>query len=890
MNIFKLMIIKDIQIDGFGIYNDFQIRGLQIGVNIIYGRNEAGKTTLLRFIRYILFGNRKQRDNKLSPLNGGAEGGRILAVLSSGAELNLERGGRNKIRLFFSGREFNNESDLLQLLGNASSSLYCNVYSLTLDELVNLKSLSASGVEDKIFSIGMGLGNVSLAAIESDIRKQIDEIYKPGGRTQKIQGILKEKEEKTIEAAALKSLLPSHKLYSSELEMVSNELDHLEKTRNEYLADKIRFSNYLKCYDSFLNITAADEQLNSLPPLVDLPENGLQRMTMLEDKKRELVERIDELCNGSDKEKGIAELGDLVSSVGYNQDILDQQGKVEFLQMKLSAYVSMVNEKNREETEKIKLEGRINESLAGINPAWEDPVHIRKDGMLIHKTAIRSFRQKIEENSLNRASAAAIANSLKTREGNINIVGIAVVFALLFLISSITAFWYSLNVLGAALGMAGIVIFAGKGFLKKDTAIKMAIKELEDINNVELQIINDYRNYIVDQLDLPVTLPLEAAEGIISEIEKLQELARQLHQIDSKQKLQREPFINEYESIVGELAPYVTGKHAGHNIETLVNIINSEYTASLKNRAEKEEYEKAIQRKSREKENLEGKLKQTLDEAKMLLEKAGVSDPEEFTRKYVQNNQVRQLKSDRDNSIKTINSIMGPGKLEDVLSCFGEHGKEKIEAKIVEIQDIIEESESRIKIHRNRAGEIKNEIRRIETGSDMASVLTGIETARQNLRTAVSDWLSGRLAIELLGEVRTRFENERQPAVINNARDIFSSVTAGKYEKLHVSLDNSGVHVFDNKGAAKTTEQLSRGAREQLLLSLRLGFIKEYEKQAEPLPMIIDEILVNFDPERAKNMAGVLHSFAADSQILMFTCHPHTLELFNGKDVNIVRL
>ena len=890
MNIIILMIIKDIQIDGFGIYNDFQIRGLRKGVNIIYGRNEAGKTTLLRFIRYILFGNRKQRDNKLSPFNGGAEGGRILAVLSSGAELNLERGGKNKIRLFFSGREFNNESDLLQLLGNASSSLYCNVYSLTLDELVNMKSLSDSGVEDKIFSIGMGLGNVSLAAIESDIRKQIDDIYKPGGRTQKILGILKEKEEKRLEASALKSLLSSHKMFSSELERVSNELDHIEKTRNDNLGDKIRFSNYLKCYDSFLNITTADEQLNSLPALVDLPENGLQRMSILEDKKQELLGRIDELYNGSDKEKGIAELGDLVSSVSYNQDILEQQGKVEFLLMKLSAYVSTVNDRNREEIEKIKLEGRINESLAGINPAWEDPGHIRKDGMLIHKTAIRSFRQKIEENSLNRASAEAIANSLKTREGNINIVGIAVVFALLFLISSITAFWYSLNVLGAALGLAGIVIFAGKGFLKKDTGIIMAIKELENINNVELQIMNDYRNYLVDQLDLPATLPLEAAEGVLSEIEKLQELARQLHQIDSKQKLQREPLINEYESIARELAPFVTDNHAGQNIETLVNIINSEYTASLKNRAEKEEYEKAIQRKSREKENLEGKLKQTLDEAKMLLEKAGVSEPEEFRRKYLQNDQVRQLKSDRDNSITTINSIMGPGKLESVLSYFREHGKVKIEAKIIEIQDIIEESESTIKIHRNRAGEIKNEIRRIETGSDMASVLTGIETARQNLRTAVTNWLSGRLAIELLDEVRTRFENERQPAVINNARDIFSSVTAGKYEKLHVSLDNSGVQVFDNKGAAKTTEQLSRGAREQLLLSLRLGFIKEYEKQAEPLPMIIDEILVNFDPERAKNMAGVLHSFAADSQILMFTCHPHTMELFKGRDVNIVRL
>jgi uncharacterized protein YhaN len=884
------MIIKDIQIDGFGIYNDFQIGGLRKGVNIIYGKNEAGKTTLLKFLRYILFGNKKQRDNKLSPFNGSAEGGRILAVLSSGAELNIERGSKNKIRLFFSGKEFNNESDLLQLLGNASSSLYCNVYSLTLDELVNMKSLSASGVEDKIFSIGMGLGNVSLAAIESDIRKQIDEIYKPGGRTQKLLGILKETGEKKLEADVLKSLLPSHKKFSSELERISNELVHLEKIRDDNLADKSRISNYLKCYDSLLNITTTDEQLNSLPALADLPENGLQRINILEEKKKEFLERIDELNNGSEQEAGIAELSDMVSSVNYNPHILELKGKVEFLRMKLSGYVSMVNDRNREEIEKIKLEDRIRESLAGINPAWENPGDLRKEGMLIHKTAIRSFRQRVEENSIKWAKAEALANSLKTREGNINVVGFAVVLSLLFLIFSITAIWYSFYVLGAALGLAGIVIFTGKGLLKKDSGVDTAINDLEDIKNVETQILNDYRNYLVNQLDLPVSLPLEAAEGILAEIEKLQELIIQLHQINSRQKLVREPVINEFESVAQSIIPFVSDNSAGHTVETLVNIVISEFNTALKNHSEKEELEKELQRKSRERKNLEVKLKETSDEVNMLLKKAGVSEPGEFRRKYQQNDEIRQLISDRENSVKTITSILGPGKLESVLSYFREHGKAKAEARLYEINELIEETESKIKINRSRAGEIKNEIRRIENGADMASVLTGIETSKQNIKTAVCDWLSGRLAIELLNDVRTRFENERQPAVINNTRDIFSAVTAGKYKKLHVSLDNSGVHVFDDKGTVKTIEQLSRGAKEQLLLSLRLGFIKEYEKQAEPLPMLIDEILVNFDPERAKNMAGVLHSFASDSQILMFTCHPQTLELFKGKEVNTIRL
>ena len=44
------MIIKDIQLTNFGKFNHKYI-SLEPGLNIIYGENEAGKTTLHTFIR-----------------------------------------------------------------------------------------------------------------------------------------------------------------------------------------------------------------------------------------------------------------------------------------------------------------------------------------------------------------------------------------------------------------------------------------------------------------------------------------------------------------------------------------------------------------------------------------------------------------------------------------------------------------------------------------------------------------------------------------------------------------------------------------------------------------------------------------------------------------------
>ena len=50
------MEIREIQIDGFGVFSANKLKGVSSGLNIIYGPNEFGKTTLLEFIRSMLFG------------------------------------------------------------------------------------------------------------------------------------------------------------------------------------------------------------------------------------------------------------------------------------------------------------------------------------------------------------------------------------------------------------------------------------------------------------------------------------------------------------------------------------------------------------------------------------------------------------------------------------------------------------------------------------------------------------------------------------------------------------------------------------------------------------------------------------------------------------------
>ncbi len=86
--------------------------------------------------------------------------------------------------------------------------------------------------------------------------------------------------------------------------------------------------------------------------------------------------------------------------------------------------------------------------------------------------------------------------------------------------------------------------------------------------------------------------------------------------------------------------------------------------------------------------------------------------------------------------------------------------------------------------------------------------------------------------------------------------------------------------VLDKYAQRKWPEELSRGTAEQLYLCLRLGLASEFARRSVSLPLIMDDVLVNFDPERARAVAQELAYYSRDRQVLIFTCHPETARLF----------
>ncbi|WP_353119094.1 AAA family ATPase [Nitratidesulfovibrio sp.] len=210
----------------------------------------------------------------------------------------------------------------------------------------------------------------------------------------------------------------------------------------------------------------------------------------------------------------------------------------------------------------------------------------------------------------------------------------------------------------------------------------------------------------------------------------------------------------------------------------------------------------------------------------------------------------------------------------------------------------------------DKAAALRVQREQVASADDVAALRRQEAALLESARQMALEWSRNALARHLIETARRRFERERQPHVIREAAAIFRTITGGRWQSIAASLEDGVPRAVPADGEPVPHEHLSRGTREQLYLALRLGYVRTHALHAEPLPLIMDDILVNFDPERAARTAAALADLcgeragrdgaaaAASSdtpnhgpadaaplasgtphQILFFTCHPHTVDM-----------
>lgn len=137
-----------------------------------------------------------------------------------------------------------------------------------------------------------------------------------------------------------------------------------------------------------------------------------------------------------------------------------------------------------------------------------------------------------------------------------------------------------------------------------------------------------------------------------------------------------------------------------------------------------------------------------------------------------------------------------------------------------------------------------------------------------------------RAAKWLLAKARER-ATDGAALLLAQASENFRVLTRGQYRQLGIDTslaDTPTLWAETETGDIKTAAELSEGTHDQLWLALRLAVI-EREAQVHPWPLILDDVLVNFDDERTFATLELLARVAERVQVIIFTHHDHVVDL-----------
>ena len=225
----------------------------------------------------------------------------------------------------------------------------------------------------------------------------------------------------------------------------------------------------------------------------------------------------------------------------------------------------------------------------------------------------------------------------------------------------------------------------------------------------------------------------------------------------------------------------------------------------------------------------------------------------------------------------------------------------------------IEPDQLQVELNRlgTEAGQVVEDISRLGTqhgqlkaafdalnGSDAAArAAARQQEAAAGMAEAAERYLRLKTAARLLQWSMERFRQTRQGPMLARASEIFQALTLGSFSRLLVDADSHdsprlmSIRADGNKPVE--VPGLSEGTRDQLYLALRLAALDQQASQGSRMPLIADDLFINFDDRRTEAGLQVLGKVSRRMQVILLTHHDHLMPLARqvlGDGLNVIEL
>lgn len=955
------MRIKSIDIHGFGIFSGFFCEKISEQLTIFLGENEAGKSTLMTFIRQMLFGfptGRKNKPHRYPPLREGMYGGNLTFQLENRENITLRRHRNEKTTkdniTVQTDDGIKDEFFLKRILHPITNEIYLNILAFSLDELQEFRTLQRDELNEIFYNIDIGSGIRRVGQVKKILEKIIGEYYTKQSKKAFIDKRLKDLE------VIQKKLRSREEI--DEYDQEKEKLASLESKDNEIKEQCTKLENILKEHELFRGSVKPWNELqvaiketsnfkNNLPNIASGDNSTLFEIAirkLIEKKKSyadsqrdlpqvkeqvkiaesELYKKLHNLGSGWTVER--VKNADISIQVretvrGFNDRLTEIKNKIEQEHQKLELREEKIKEISFQlENAKKKLDDLPERTSDKKYTSAERKQKLNDFIDLSHKQNTlyanlevekeRSQRLQLEKNQF--ISKSASFRHFLTLAATLALLG--VVFGFWGFFEDNSVIW----LFSIAFFVSALLIFVLNHIKKlKQIREKPLIDELSE-NLEKSESKKEELQKKVSEIEIRLNT-ISNELGFITHPELIEirnELANcdKIHELEQKRKRYSEEFINaeeEEKRINSEKEKlFLLISESQDNL----NKTQTEWKLWLKNHGFDEflqpesmgeifnlidsirQDHNVIDEKVLRIQQMQTEIEQLEQETDNLFIKAGVDIPDSVDCdekidilsynweqvKKLQNTIVDREMQLRNAAITEERYIWLKKRLENIYN-FSE-----LEQEIDTRQKELKEKQNVMRELKEEVGKIKKTLSYLEEEKNTASLLWQKNEIVSSLNKGAHEWTVNKIALFLLNKAQLKYQKERQPNVLKNASEYFSSITNNRYTAV-IKTDDDEMFVLEKDGDKKdVSTQLSRGTAEELYFAMRLGYIQEFNKKGEPLPVIMDDIFVNMDDNRLPAAIRTLRPLTETNQVLVFTCHSKIAELISTEfpDTPIIKL
>ncbi len=183
---------------------------------------------------------------------------------------------------------------------------------------------------------------------------------------------------------------------------------------------------------------------------------------------------------------------------------------------------------------------------------------------------------------------------------------------------------------------------------------------------------------------------------------------------------------------------------------------------------------------------------------------------------------------------------------------------------------------------------LKNRLHEMETSFEGQTRSLHYTNKCDEVKKAALRFAGNSLTALLIKEVEEAYVNDSRPQILRLADERFRRFTKNAFSLRTPKKNDRGLSTFEAihnaTGECRAIDALSGGTRIQLLIAVRLAFQSDSEKVHPTLPLFLDEVLANSDPERFNAVSEVLAELANEGkQIFYFTCNPEEIPKWKEK-------